>query len=108
MIDGALPTQSIPPFGNFTPIDRSSPVYVLPGARRRRSPARLFTPREIEVLEWVAKGKTDWQVGQILLISRKTVNYHVERAKQKLSVPTRTQAVLAAVSRGLVTAAEPG
>ena len=49
MIDGALPTQSIPPFGNFTPIDRSSPVYVLPGARRRRSPARLFTPRELNL-----------------------------------------------------------
>ena len=63
---------------------------------------RLFTPREVEVLHWIANGKSDWQVGQILMISHKTVNYHVERAKRKLKVCTRMQAVFAAAECGLV------
>ncbi len=86
----------------LVPINPSSDAYLLPGKRRRPRKAALFTPREIEVLEWVAKGKTDWQTAQILFISRKTVNYHVERAKRKLQVPTRVQAVLAAVDMGLM------
>ncbi len=61
-----------------------------------------FTPREIEVIGWVAKGKSDWQTGQILMISRKTVNYHVERAKRKLKVATRLQVVIAATRYGLI------
>ena len=62
----------------------------------------LLTRREIEVLAWIAQGKSDWQVGQILMISRKTVNYHVERVKQKLGVATRMQAALYAERYGLL------
>lgn len=63
---------------------------------------RHLTRREIEVLSWIALGKTDWQIAQILLVSPKTVNYHVERAKRKLEVVTRSQAVVIAHSRGLL------
>lgn len=69
----------------------------IPGSR-----ARTFTPRQIEIMRWIAKGKSDWQIAQILFISNKTVNYHVERAKQKLRVTTRTQAVLVADHLGLL------
>ena len=75
--------------------------------KSRSDRGHLFTPREIEVLSWIAKGKSDWQVGQILLISAKTVNYHVERTKQKLRVATRMQAVLAAIEAGLLEASNP-
>ncbi len=78
----------------------------MPVFRSSSAVRTLFTPRQVEVLGWIAKGKTDWQTGQILLISQKTVNYHVEQVKQKLRVATRTQAVLAAVQHGLVSAAE--
>jgi DNA-binding CsgD family transcriptional regulator len=53
-------------------------------------------------LRWVAAGKSDWAIGQILRISEKTVNFHVENAKRKLGVGTRIQAVVAAMRAGLI------
>jgi len=60
--------------------------------RKRQSP--LLTRREAEISRWLAAGKSDWEIGQILDISAKTVNYHVENIKKKCGVATRTQAVL--------------
>jgi len=48
----------------------------------------------------IAAGKSDWQIGQILSISNKTVNYHVENVKRKFGVATRIQAVVAAMRQG--------
>jgi DNA-binding CsgD family transcriptional regulator len=61
-----------------------------------------MTARESEVLAWVAAGKSDWAIGQILNISGKTVNFHVENAKRKLGVATRVQAVVAALRTGII------
>jgi DNA-binding CsgD family transcriptional regulator len=61
-----------------------------------------MTARESEVLAWVAAGKSDWAIGQILNISGKTVNFHVENAKRKLGAGTRVQAVIAAMRVGLI------
>jgi LuxR family quorum sensing-dependent transcriptional regulator len=58
--------------------------------------------RELECLQWVAAGKTDWEIAQLLGIKPVTAHYHVERAKAKLGVKTRVEAVAAAVLRGLV------
>jgi DNA-binding CsgD family transcriptional regulator len=60
------------------------------------------TPRETQILSWVAAGKSDWAIGQILRISSKTVNFHVENAKRKLGAGTRVQAVVAALREGMV------
>ena len=60
------------------------------------------TPRETQVLCWVAEGKSDWAIGRILSISSKTVNFHVENAKRKLGVGTRVQAVVAALREGVI------
>jgi DNA-binding CsgD family transcriptional regulator len=60
------------------------------------------TPREQQVLTWIAAGKSDWEIGQILNISAKTVNFHVEKAKRKFGVATRIQAVVAAIRRGMI------
>jgi DNA-binding CsgD family transcriptional regulator len=51
-------------------------------------------------LEWIATGKSDWQIGQILDISNKTVNYHAENLKRKYGVATRIQVVVAALRGG--------
>lgn len=59
-----------------------------------------LTEREITCLKWIAEGKSDWQIGIILSISAKTVNYHVENAKRKYGVATRIQAVVAAIRSG--------
>ena len=61
-----------------------------------------MTPREAQILGWVAEGKSDWAIGQILRISGKTVNFHVENAKRKLGVGTRLQAVVAAMRSGML------
>jgi DNA-binding CsgD family transcriptional regulator len=71
-------------------------------SRSWRETRRRVTARESEVLAWVAVGKSDWAIGQILNISGKTVNFHVENAKRKLGVGTRVQAVIAAMRGGII------
>lgn len=64
------------------------------------APARglscTLTPRETEVLSWLAKGKTNRDIGDILGMSPRTVNKHLEHIYEKLGVETRTAAVAAA------------
>lgn len=59
-------------------------------------PTRLstasLTPRETEVLSWIAKGKTNRDVGEILGMSPRTVNKHLEHVFEKLGVETRAAA----------------
>ena len=56
-----------------------------------------LTPRESEVLAWVAKGKTNAEVGAILQLSGRTVQKHLEHIYQKLGVETRTTATVCAL-----------
>ena len=60
------------------------------------APSRLaraaLTARETEVLSWVAKGKTNRDIGQILGLSPRTVNKHLEHIFTKLGVETRAAA----------------
>jgi DNA-binding response OmpR family regulator/DNA-binding CsgD family transcriptional regulator len=51
-----------------------------------------LTPREIEVLAWVAKGKTNRDIADILGMSPRTVNKHLEHIFVKLGVETRSAA----------------
>jgi DNA-binding CsgD family transcriptional regulator len=53
-------------------------------------------------MKWVAAGKTDWEIGQVLGISESTVHFHVENAKKKLKKSTRTEAVAILVLHGLM------
>jgi len=55
---------------------------------------KRITPREVEVLEWVARGKTNNEVGLILQISPRTAAKHLEHIYTKLGVESRTAAVL--------------
>lgn len=52
-----------------------------------------LTQREMDVLEWVARGKTNRDVAEILGMSHRTVNKHLEHIYEKLGVETRTAAV---------------
>ena len=58
--------------------------------------------REKEVVRWIKKGKSSWEIGAILGISERTVNFHVNNIKQKLNVISRTQAVAIAIEQGLI------
>ena len=55
-----------------------------------------LTAREAEVMIWVARGKTNRDVAEILGMSPRTVNKHLEHIYEKLGVETRTAAVAAA------------
>ncbi len=58
-----------------------------------------LTAREAEVLYWVAKGKTNRDIGDILGASPATVKKHLERIHAKLGVETRTAAAAIAINR---------
>jgi DNA-binding CsgD family transcriptional regulator len=58
-----------------------------------------LTLRESEVLYWVAKGKTNRDIGDILGASPATVKKHLERIHEKLGVETRTAAAALALQR---------
>jgi DNA-binding CsgD family transcriptional regulator len=62
----------------------------------------VFTPREVDCLSWVAQGKTDWEIGEILHLRESTVHGYVEAAKHKLGVVTRMQAVVGAIRVGAI------
>jgi LuxR family quorum-sensing system transcriptional regulator SolR len=63
--------------------------------------ARL-TSREREVLCWTGEGKTSYEIGQILNISERTVNFHVNNALLKLTSTNKVQAVVKAIAMGLI------
>jgi len=65
--------------------------------------APRLTPRELEVLNWVMVGKSSWEISKITGCSEATVNFHMGNIRQKFNVNTRQQAVVRAISLGLIT-----
>ena len=59
-------------------------------------PLPALTPRENEVVAWLAAGKTDRDIGAILGCSHRTVQKHLQHIYEKLGVETRTAAVMRA------------
>jgi DNA-binding CsgD family transcriptional regulator len=73
-------------------------MYFHAHARRRLSINRVIdgvalSPRELECLEWAAQGKSAWEIGRLLNISRRTAAFHLDNAKTKFGVRTICQAV---------------
>ncbi|TPV92905.1 MAG: LuxR family transcriptional regulator [Myxococcales bacterium FL481] len=65
-------------------------------------PEHPLTRRELDVLTWVARGKTYWEVSMILSISEHTVKEHLHHARKKLGATNTTHAVALALQRGVV------
>lgn len=63
-----------------------------PAALSSRLEEAALTPRETEVLAWVARGKTNRDIAEILGMSHRTVNKHLEHIFEKLGVETRAAA----------------
>ena len=61
-----------------------------------------LTEREMQVLEQMAEGKTNKEIGYALGISQKTVEKHLESVYTKLNVSSRVEAAVLAVEKGLV------
>ena len=62
----------------------------------------LLSQREVEVLTWVARGKSNGAIADILGISIHTVDTHVRRIMSKLDVASRTTAAVRAAQQGLL------
>ena len=80
----------------YTKLDRLRSKSLALARRQPRSPQ--LTPRERECLSWVAAGKTDWEISQILNIAEQTVHEYVQNGLIKLNATTRAQAVAIAIS----------
>ena len=61
-----------------------------------------LSAREREILQWIAVGKTQQDVSEILSISHRTVEVHMRSAREKLHALTTPQAVARAVAMGLI------
>ncbi|MGG3739072.1 response regulator [Aeribacillus pallidus] len=68
----------------------------------KEDPFSVLTNREKEVLQEIAKGKSNKEIAASLFITEKTVKSHVSHILAKLNVADRTQAALFAVKHGLV------
>ena len=61
-----------------------------------------LTDREIEVLTWVARGKTSAKIARKLRVAKRTVDFHIVNVRLKLRAATRTGAAIRAASSGLI------
>jgi LuxR family quorum-sensing system transcriptional regulator CciR len=72
------------------------------GERDREAPPAL-TGRQYDCLVLVAQGRSDWHIAQLLGISSETVHQHVETAKRRYQVASRTQLVVRALFDSQIT-----
>lgn len=73
---------------------------LVPGMIKQALPP--LTAREVECLNWSAKGKTAVEIGMILHISEATAVFHLSNVVRKFGVSNRIQAIAMGVSLGLV------
>ncbi|WP_115685679.1 response regulator transcription factor [Corynebacterium senegalense] len=78
-----------------------------PGVKNRletrdRAPRSSLTPRELEVLQLVAGGASNREIGQELMLSEATVKSHLVHIYDKLGVRSRTSAVASAREQGVL------
>jgi NarL family two-component system response regulator LiaR len=69
---------------------------------QERDPAAGLTPREMEVLQLIAQGKSNAEIAQALTITERTVKAHVSNLLGKLHLSDRTQAAIYAWREGIV------
>ncbi len=84
-------------------------VFGFDKARRLHNPQPVvlapvqLTSRQLDVISLIALGKSDWDIAQILGLSQTTVHTHVEDAKTRYGVKTRTQLVVHSIFDGHLT-----
>jgi len=92
-------TRSIPLFHALTAQYRSR-LNELRGDRTEG--AKSLTLKERECLRWCKEGKTNWEIGEIMSISEKTVEFHLSNTIKKLNVSNRITAVVKGIQLGVI------
>lgn len=64
--------------------------------------AIVLHPHEVDALTWSARGNTSEEIAELMGLSKRTVDFHIDNARTKLGVATRTEAAVKAVSGGLI------
>lgn len=81
-------------------------LHALALGMQPKKPAHPQAPplsrRELEVLKLSADGKTAYEIARILSLSERTINFHVQRAIEKLGVNNKIAAVIAAARSGAI------
>jgi DNA-binding NarL/FixJ family response regulator len=65
-------------------------------------PVTTLNDRETEALTWVARGKTSAEVADLVGLSKRTVDFHLDNARVKLGAATRTEAAIKAAMGKLI------
>ncbi len=81
--------------------------YIVPHintAFKRYAPSNkiLLSKRELHVLEWISKGKSNWETATILGVSENTIKFHVSNICRKLDVRKRGHAIAKATQLGFL------
>ncbi len=61
-----------------------------------------LTDREVETLTWAARGKTSSEIAQILGLTKRTVDFHIDNARVKLNTTSRMHAAVKAAAGQLI------
>ncbi|MCK5784320.1 MAG: hypothetical protein KAH06_07725 [Desulfobacterales bacterium] len=64
---------------------------------RKKRNNTVLTSKEIEVIQWLKKGKSSWDISRIMARSESVVNFHVRNIVKKLNAVNRTHAVSIAI-----------
>lgn len=69
---------------------------------KEEPPYPALTPREVEILQIIAKGLSNAEAAAVLKISRATIRTHLEHIYAKLSVSNRVEAITEGIRQGLI------
>ena len=75
---------------------------ILTRMQPQQSSSIALTPRELEILEWMASPNTYKQIAAQLCVSEETIRSHAKNILEKMNQPNRAQAVLTAMRIGLI------
>jgi LacI family transcriptional regulator len=87
--------------------ERAKPILVCRASVRDQNGRSLevdspISTRERECLKWAAKGKTSWEISQILGVTESTIIYHLRNATRKLNAANRLHAVAKALKASII------
>jgi DNA-binding CsgD family transcriptional regulator len=78
-----------------------TPIDWQPSQEKETPPIKL-TAKEQETLEWMALGKSAWEVSRILGKSESAVNFHLCNIRRKFKVSSLRSALIKAIEQGVI------